>query len=143
MIPPLYPFRAELYLRPFCKYDLNLLKESGLDEGELHKTSQTDSKFFYYVILAASDLPIGFVSFDDKELTISYRIAEKYQNLGWGTKAAYMLVLIIFATYGETILFADIYRDNQASRRVVEKIGFTFWELRQCGAMCLRYRLQV
>lgn len=140
---PLFPFRTELYLRPFCKFDVDILKESGLDEGEPHKNSRTDSKFLYYVVLATNDLPIGFVSFDDKEFTISYRITEKFQNLGWGTKAVYMLVLLIFATYGETILFADIYRDNLASRRVVEKIGFNFWELRQCGAMCLRYRLQI
>jgi RimJ/RimL family protein N-acetyltransferase len=56
---------------------------------------------------------------------LGYWIGKKYWRQGYGTEAIGALVDHAFATYAEDRVGAGVFHDNAASRRLLEKLGFS------------------
>ena len=70
----------------------------------------------------------GAFSWPDEsgEVKIGYGLAEPYRNRGYATEAAAGLCAWLITEAGATRITAvDVLDDNMASRRVLEKLGFT------------------
>lgn len=65
------------------------------------------------------------------EIEILFEIAVEYQNNGLATEAATALIKWFFETRDNTYLCAIIKVNNNASQRVIEKIGFDYIEDRE------------
>ena len=63
---------------------------------------------------------------DRKTAELGYRIGEKYTNLGYASEAVKLVLDKAFTTYGLNRIIAGTATDNQASKRVLLKNGFTF-----------------
>ncbi len=64
----------------------------------------------------------GYVDF-------GYRLAHRFWGRGYATEAGHAVLHYGIETLGLTDIFATTDVDNTASRRVLEKLGFTFVEL--------------
>lgn len=57
---------------------------------------------------------------------ISYWIAKRYRQRGLAKQAVRQLIKIM-QSQGITDIYADVYRDNQASRGLLNAVGFSWW----------------
>ena len=100
------------------------------------------SRFVKSAIFAPSALalfnPSG--SSISPEVEIGYGIAEEYRNNGYAAEAAKAAVRYAFEEAGQDILVAIVKPENIASRRVIEKLGFSNHGIRlvpdENGKMC-------
>ena len=70
---------------------------------------------------------------------MGYYIADEYQNNGYATEAGKAMIWWAFEKAGQDVLSAFAKPENEASRRVIEKLGFIFGETRMLphnGASC-------
>ena len=63
---------------------------------------------------------------DRKTAELGYRNGEKYTNLGYASEAVKLVLDKAFTTYGLNRIIAGTATDNQVSKRVLLKNGFTF-----------------
>lgn len=61
----------------------------------------------------------------DGEVEIGYGLSEEYRGHGYATEAAKAVVRYAFEQAGQDVLVAIVKPENSASRRVIEKLGFT------------------
>jgi len=84
-------------------------------------------------VLFSEDSPIGVVAVKKpgsgdpprKMPRLGYWIGKRYWGRGYGTEAIGALVDYAFRTYSNERVGAGIFHDNPASRRVLEKLGFS------------------
>jgi len=62
----------------------------------------------------------------DNEVEMGYLIADEYQNNGYATEAGRAMIRWAFERAGQDALSAIVKPENKASRRVIEKLGFTY-----------------
>jgi RimJ/RimL family protein N-acetyltransferase len=67
----------------------------------------------------------GYVANDDGSAEIGYWIGKPWWGRGFATEAASAIVRHCFSSAGFTRLTCCHFVDNAASRRVIEKLGFT------------------
>jgi [ribosomal protein S5]-alanine N-acetyltransferase len=70
---------------------------------------------------------IGIVSKDDiyrKNVEIGFFLSENYWGRGITTKAIKAIVTYAFNTFDVVRVYAEVFFDNKASRRALEKAGF-------------------
>lgn len=91
---------------------------------------------------------IGMVGLGGSPLTLGYMFAPHAQGRGFATEAARALLRHSFQTKSITAVLAAVFDDNQASRRVLEKLGFAAVDENWCitehrpeGAKRLIYRI--
>ena len=89
----------------------------------------------FYVWLLDTDQFIGRVYIHKKaeldgEVEIGYGISGEYRNKGYATEAAKALVRFAFEQVGLGELCAIVRPENTASRRVIEKLGFSYCGIR-------------
>lgn len=71
---------------------------------------------------------IGAVSVADhghKRPELSYFVLPEYQGEGYGTEAVALLVDLVFQEYHHPAVGAETFPDNEASRELLESLGFT------------------
>lgn len=73
-----------------------------------------------YLPHGASNIPIG-----ENEAEVGYWVGVPFWNRGVCTEALLAVVEYCFCEKGFTTLWGDYFTDNPASRRVMEKCGFT------------------
>jgi [ribosomal protein S5]-alanine N-acetyltransferase len=61
-----------------------------------------------------------------KNAEIGYWLGEKYWHKGFVTKALKAMVEYTFSNFEVDRIFAQVFESNAASRRVLEKAGFSF-----------------
>ena len=61
----------------------------------------------------------------DREVEIGYGISEAYRNHGYATEAGKAIVQYAFEKAGQDMLVAIVKPENIASRRVIDKLGFS------------------
>ncbi len=69
----------------------------------------------------------GFVGIDDmsyRRPELGYWVAEEHQGQGYGTEAVALAVEYTFRTYDHPAVGAGVYEFNDASRRLLESLGF-------------------
>jgi ribosomal-protein-alanine N-acetyltransferase len=89
----------------------------------------------FYIWLAQSNQCIGRVYIHSKpelngEVEIAYGINEDCRNKGYATEAAKAVVKFAFENARQESLSAIVKPDNISSRRVIEKLGFTYLGVR-------------
>jgi len=133
-----------LYLRTLTEADVEIVKndECKTDEAALEwirwvtaRNDANDVCFMFYIWLTQTNELIGRVYFHkkadlDNEVEIGYGINEEYRNKGYATEAAQAVVRFAFEQAGQAVLAAIVSAKNIASRRVIEKLGFTYCGLR-------------
>lgn len=62
------------------------------------------------------------------EVDLGYRLKRKYWNKGYATEACKASLDIGFNQYDIGLIVGRTMTDNAASRRVLEKIGMTYWK---------------
>jgi len=70
---------------------------------------------------------IGFLLKEDvysKNIEIGYFIGENYWGKGIATEAIKQLLNLLIANYDVVRIYADVFENNKASMRVLEKNGF-------------------
>lgn len=63
-----------------------------------------------------------------QEVDLGYRLHRRYWNNGYATEASKASVKIGFEEYGIDLIVGRTMTDNRPSRRVLEKIGMTYWK---------------
>lgn len=91
---------------------------------------------------------VGYRAMDASYAEIGYWIGKPYWGLGYATEAARALILYVFAQEDFDHLTIGHFKENPASARVIEKLGFepTGEIMRDCAARgakveCSTYRL--
>lgn len=92
--------------------------------------NRNDVCYNFYVWLTRTNEVIGRVYFHSKaeldgEVEIAYGIKEEYRCKNYATEAAKAVVQFAFEQAVQDVLVAIVKPDNIASRRVIEKLGFT------------------
>ncbi len=77
---------------------------------------------------------VGYVACDDGSAEIGYWIGKPWWGAGFATEAASALVRYCFTTAGFKRLTCCHFEDNDASKRVIQKLGFRQSEA--CSAWC-------
>lgn len=72
---------------------------------------------------------------------IGYWLGEKYWHKGFVTKALKSMVEYTFSTFDVDRIFAQVFESNEASKRVLEKAGFSF-EARLAKAIIKNKKVQ-
>ena len=67
----------------------------------------------------------------DSEIEICFSIADEYQNNGYATEAGKAMVWWAFEKAGQEVLSATVKPENNASRHVIEKLGFIYGDTRK------------
>ena len=62
----------------------------------------------------------------DGEIELVYLIAEEHQNYGYATEAGKAMIWWIFEQAGQSMISTTINPENNASRRVLHKLGFIY-----------------
>ncbi|NLO47229.1 MAG: GNAT family N-acetyltransferase [Clostridiales bacterium] len=66
----------------------------------------------------------------NREFEIGYGISEEHRNNGYATEAAEAIIQFAFEIVGLDVLVAIVKPENIPSRRVIEKLGFTYHSVR-------------
>lgn len=66
----------------------------------------------------------------DNEIEILFSVADEHQGNGYATEAGEVLIRWMFENTGRERLSAIVKPLNKASRRVIEKLGFTYRDTR-------------
>ena len=133
-----------LFLRTLTEFDAALVKNFG-DEFETENdalewirwinNSVNDPRVMFYIWIEQTNELIGRVYFHSKaeldgEVEIGYGISEEHRNKGYATEAAKAIVRFAFEQAGQKELVVIVSHENISSRRVVEKLGFTYCGIR-------------
>ena len=129
-------------LRRAEKADVPLLVEwtgdiemNGAYEGfgqvsvsELEKEFEADPDERWYVVTAKDGTPIGFIAHGKcgGGCWIGYQVVPGQRGRGYGTEAVQLIVDYLFLHKDIGRIQAETHPANDASRRVLEKVGFTF-----------------
>ena len=135
-----------LFLRTLTDADAEIVKnysgefkntEDALEwiRGVNTRKDMNDICFMFYIWLKQTNQLIGRVYFHSKyelggEVEIGYGINEEHRNKGYATEAAKAVIKFAFEQTGQKELAAIVKPENIASRRVIEKLGFTYRGIR-------------
>ena len=131
-----------LHLRTVTEADVAIIRDFGKEEFEtdedalqwIHwvKSKNDEGRLIvvFYVWLMNTNQCIGRVYIHSKpelnrEVEVAYGIREEHRNNGYATEAAQAVVQFAFEKAGQDMLVAIAKPENTASRRVIEKLGFT------------------
>ena len=120
-------FERSLPPRPAHYFDSESFKEITrelLREQENHDV-------YMHLIRDAQGVMVGRINLsvlgkDRKTAELGYRIGENVTNLGYASEAVKLVLDKAFTTYGLNRIIAGTATDNQVSKRVLLKNGFTF-----------------
>lgn len=133
-----------LLLRPIAERDVPIM-EKWLQVGSLYKYWSSsrergqqilDICFYkedgltksYHWGIQFQDKVIGelwtFIEKNSNSAKIAYWISSEYWGIGIATESVYAIVELSFKTIGVCRVSADVFVENKASIRVLEKIGF-------------------
>lgn len=135
-------YTERLFLRTITEADVAVVRAFGKDEFAtdedvldwirwLKEKNEEDRLITnFYIWLKDTDQCIGRVYIHSKpelnrEVEIGYGIYEEYRNKGYVTEAAKAVVRYAFEKAGQNLLVAIVKPENIASRRVIEKLGFS------------------
>lgn len=122
----LYDIRNNEFVLKFnCMKKLTLLELQEQIEKEIEENNvfylelKENHKLIGMIAIEADSLRYGVNS-----LCISYYLGEEYASKGYMTEALSEIIRYIFEERQAEVLAVRVFRDNMASRRLVEKLGF-------------------
>ena len=109
----------------------NCMKRITLEELQDEIQKDMESKDTYCIVLKENLKVIGKVDIDPDTLRygvnalgISYYLGEQYAAKGIMTEALREIIRYVFEERSVEVLSVRAFRDNEASRRLIEKLGF-------------------
>jgi len=72
-----------------------------------------------------------FLTLKHQRAEVGYWIGKKYWNSGYATEATKTLIAYAFEKYNLNRIDAAHFAENEASRKVIEKLGFSYEGLRK------------
>ncbi len=94
---------------------------------------QQDNYYRWAIVLKDTQKPIGFIGLSEKKLGLMelfYCISQDYWGKNITAEAAIKILEFMFETIKINKVFAEHHEDNQASGRVLTKIGMVFGEIK-------------
>jgi RimJ/RimL family protein N-acetyltransferase len=92
-----------------------------------------ESKDIYCIVLKENGKVIGMIDLEPdglrygvNALVISYYLGEQYASKGYMTEALREMIRYVFDERGVDVLAVRAFRDNEASGRLIEKLGFIY-----------------
>lgn len=109
----------------------NCMKKITLEQLQEQVLKDMESKDTYCVVLKETDKVIGRVDIDPdtlrygvNALCISYYLGEQYASKGYMTEALRETIRYVFEERMVDVLSVRAFRSNEASIRLIEKLGF-------------------
>ncbi len=133
-----------LRLRYFEKTDLSDLYEyarvegvgemagwmhhKSIEESEIVLDMLMKSKSSYAIVLKSEKKVIGSIGFSDSKegVEIGYVLSKAYHNRGLMTECVQAVLSYCFDELGMDEIYYAYYKDNEISKRINKKFGFTF-----------------
>lgn len=117
------------------KYTGDIMFKSVEETKELIRNYPDYQKYTYgrwTTIIKETNEIIGWCGLkyieDLKETDLGFRFMKMYWNKGYGTEASIACLQYGFEQLGIQQIIAQVYKDNGASQRVLQKLGFTYWK---------------
>ncbi|MDF2905625.1 MAG: hypothetical protein K0R34_946 [Herbinix sp.] len=122
----LYEIRNSEYV---LKY--NCMKKITMEQLQEQIMKDMESNDTYCIVLKENDKVIGKVDIDPDTLRygvnalgISYYLGEQYASKGYMTEALREVIRYAFEERSVDVLSVRAFKDNEASTRLIEKLGF-------------------
>jgi RimJ/RimL family protein N-acetyltransferase len=122
----LYEIRnSEFVLKYNC---MNKITKEQLGE-QITKDAESDCVFHIVLketgrVMGNIDLSADTLRYGVKALGLSYYLGEEYGSRGYMTEALREMIRYAFEERQAEVLSVRVFKDNTASRRLVEKLGF-------------------
>ncbi len=124
-------FYFELWNSPFAlRY--NCMRPPSVEKARARVAADAADDRVFYIERKADGTTLGSVTLGGDELryqadslSLDYALAEPYANQGYMTEALARVVRHAFEDLGPELISARVFAPNLASRRVLEKLGFT------------------
>jgi RimJ/RimL family protein N-acetyltransferase len=122
----IFEFRNSEYV---LKY--NCMSKITIEKLQEQITKDMVSSNVFYIELKENKKIIGVIDLDSdtlrygvNSLSISYYLGEDYSSKGYMTEALREIIRYVFEERQAEVLSVRVFKDNMASRRLVEKLGF-------------------
>ena len=109
----------------------NCMPELSIEKLREEVAKDMESNDVFYIELKDNKKTIGVIGLDVDSLrykvdswTISYYLGEEYSSKGYMTEALREMISYVFEERQADVLSVRVFKDNLASRRLVEKLGF-------------------
>lgn len=109
----------------------NCMPKINMEKLEEQVAKDMESNDIFYIELKENKKTIGVIDLDTDNLrykvnswTISYYLGEEYSSKGFMTEALRQMITYVFEERQADVLSVRVFKDNLASRRLVEKLGF-------------------
>lgn len=119
----LYEIRNSEYVLQY-----NCMTKVSMEELKAMESSNT-----FHIELKESKKIIGIIDLDQdslrykvNSLTVSYYLGEEYASKGYMTEALREIIRYAFEERQAEVLSVRVFKDNMASRRLVEKLDFVY-----------------
>ncbi len=111
----------------------NAMKPSTMEELQEEIKKEMESEDTYCMVLKETNEFIGmiFLSQDSlryrvNALCLSYYLGEQYASKGYMTEALREIIRYVFEDRGVDVLSVRAFKANEASIRLIEKLGFVY-----------------
>ena len=122
----LYELRNSEYILQY-----NCMSKVTMEELQESIAKDMESDNAFYIELKENKKVIGVIDLDQdnlrykvNSLSISYYLGEEYASRGYMTEALREIIRYTFEERRAEVLSVRVFKDNMASRRLVEKLGF-------------------
>ena len=111
----------------------NCMKKTTMEQFQEQVTKDMESKDIHCIVLKESGKVIGMIDLEPdglrygvNSLVISYYLGEQYASKGYMTEALREMLRYVFEEIGSDVLAVRAFKDNEASGKLIEKLGFIY-----------------
>ncbi|MDF2908969.1 MAG: hypothetical protein K0R34_4290 [Herbinix sp.] len=111
----------------------NCMKKITMEQLQEQVMKDMESKDIYCIVLKDNGKVIGMIDLELDELrhgvnslVISYYLGEQYASKGYMTEALREMIRYVFEERGVDVLAVRAFKANEASGRLIEKLGFIY-----------------
>ncbi|NLP35964.1 MAG: GNAT family N-acetyltransferase [Clostridiales bacterium] len=111
----------------------NCMSKITLEQLQEQVEKDIDCKNTFYIELKEKQKVIGVIDLEEdglrygvNSLSISYYLGEEYSSKGYMTEALQEIISYVFEEMQADVLSVRAFKDNIASQRLIEKLGFTY-----------------
>ncbi len=124
-------FYFDLWNSPFAlRY--NCMRPPSMEKARARVAADAADDQVFYLERKSDGATLGSITLGQDELryqadslSLDYALAEPYANQGYMTEALACVIRHAFDDLGLELISARVFEPNLASRRVLEKLGFT------------------
>jgi RimJ/RimL family protein N-acetyltransferase len=111
----------------------NCMKKITMEQLQGQLMKDMESKDIYCIVLKENGKAIGMIDLEPdglrygvNSLVISYYLGEQYASKGYMTEALREMIRYVFEERGVDVLAVRAFKANEASVRLIEKLGFIY-----------------